>query len=123
MDSQWQAAGDDAGDRPLWFNPPDGEDNRRRALTRDRVVAEALAIVSAHGEYGQVLISRWPLSDIRIHDISVPGAFAAPDRTGRRKRSGALHALQEIHQHGRARRFARVNRQLGPNVVCDPAHP
>ncbi len=49
MDSQWQAAGDDAGDRPLWFNPPDGEENRRRALTRDRVVAEALAIVSAHG--------------------------------------------------------------------------
>jgi AcrR family transcriptional regulator len=48
MDSQRQAAGD-AGDRPLWFNPPDGEDNRRRALTRDRVVAEALAIVSAHG--------------------------------------------------------------------------
>jgi hypothetical protein len=32
MDSQRQAAGDDAGDRPLWFNPPDGEDNRRPGI-------------------------------------------------------------------------------------------
>ena len=49
MDSQRQAAGDDAGTRPLWFSPPDGEENRRRVLTRDRVVAGALAIISAHG--------------------------------------------------------------------------
>ena len=49
MASQRQAAGDNAGTRPLWFSPPDGEQNRRRALTRDRVVAEALAIISAGG--------------------------------------------------------------------------
>ena len=47
MDSRWQAAGHSAG--TLWFNPPGGEKNRRRALTRDRVVAEALAIISAGG--------------------------------------------------------------------------
>jgi AcrR family transcriptional regulator len=47
MDSQRQAAGHSAG--TLWFNPPGGEENRRRALTRDRVVAEALAIISAGG--------------------------------------------------------------------------
>ena len=48
MDSQRQAAaGHSAG--TLWFNPPGGEENRRRVLTRDRVVAEALAIVSADG--------------------------------------------------------------------------
>ena len=47
MDSQRQAAGHSAG--TLWFNPPGGEENRRRALTRDRVVAEALAIISADG--------------------------------------------------------------------------
>jgi hypothetical protein len=39
MDSQRRAAGDDAGTRPLWFSPPDGEENRRRVLARDRVVA------------------------------------------------------------------------------------
>ena len=47
MDSQRQAAGHSAG--TLWFNPRGGEENRRRALTRDRVVAEALAIISADG--------------------------------------------------------------------------
>jgi len=49
MDSQRQAAGHSAG--TLWFNPPGGEENRRRALTRGRVVAEALAIISALGAY------------------------------------------------------------------------
>jgi len=33
---------------------------------------EAKSIISADGEYGQILISRWPLAEIRIHDISVP---------------------------------------------------
>jgi AcrR family transcriptional regulator len=40
------------GDRslaPLWFSPPDSTESRRRALTRDRVVAEALALISADG--------------------------------------------------------------------------
>ena len=39
MPSRRQAAGGDTGTRPLWFSPPDGEENRRRSLTRDRVVA------------------------------------------------------------------------------------
>ena len=49
MPRQRQAAADDAGTRPLWFNPPAGQQSRRRVLTRDRVVAEALAIISADG--------------------------------------------------------------------------
>jgi AcrR family transcriptional regulator len=36
----------------LWFSPPDGQESRRRALTRDRVVAEALLIISADGASG-----------------------------------------------------------------------
>jgi AcrR family transcriptional regulator len=43
-----QQAGD-TGTRSLWFNPPDGADGGRRALTRERVVAEALAVISADG--------------------------------------------------------------------------
>ncbi len=35
--------------RALWFSPPDGEESRRRALTRDRVVAEALSVIAADG--------------------------------------------------------------------------
>ena len=49
MASQQQAAAEDAETGPLWFSPPDARENRRRVLTRDRVVAEALAIISAQG--------------------------------------------------------------------------
>jgi AcrR family transcriptional regulator len=38
-----------AGEPSLWFSPPDGEESRRRALTRERVVEEALAIISTDG--------------------------------------------------------------------------
>ena len=39
----------DAGQQSLWFSPPDGEQSRRRALTRERVVAEALTVIAADG--------------------------------------------------------------------------
>ena len=44
-----QQAPASAGQRDLWFSPPDGEEIRRRALTRERVVAEALAVIAADG--------------------------------------------------------------------------
>jgi AcrR family transcriptional regulator len=44
-----QAAVDDAGSRPPWFIPPAGEENRRRSLTREHVVAEALTVIGANG--------------------------------------------------------------------------
>src|SRR5262249_49734012 len=43
----------------------------RRALGEHAI--EAKSITGADGDYGQILISRWPLNDIHIHDISVPG--------------------------------------------------
>jgi AcrR family transcriptional regulator len=49
MASKRQAATEDTGTRALWFTPPDGEDNRRRTLTRDSLVTESLAIISAGG--------------------------------------------------------------------------
>ncbi len=42
-----QAKGMDT--RSLWFNPPDDGESSRRALTRERVVAEALAVISTDG--------------------------------------------------------------------------
>jgi AcrR family transcriptional regulator len=44
-----QAAVDDPGSRPVWFIPPVGEENRRRSLTREQVVAEALTVISTDG--------------------------------------------------------------------------
>jgi AcrR family transcriptional regulator len=40
---------DDEGSRPLWFLPPAGEEIRRRTLTRQQVVAEALTAIAADG--------------------------------------------------------------------------
>ena len=37
------------GQHPLWFSPPGGDDRHRRALTREQVVAEALAIIGDGG--------------------------------------------------------------------------
>ena len=39
----------DAGQPSLWFSPPDTTDSSRRALTRERVVAEALTVISSDG--------------------------------------------------------------------------
>src|SRR5580692_10436967 len=40
---------EDADTRSVWFNPPDDGETSRRALTRERVVAEALAVISTDG--------------------------------------------------------------------------
>ena len=49
MAQQQQAAGNDVGSSQLWFIPPTGEQNRRRTLTREHVVAEALTVISTQG--------------------------------------------------------------------------
>jgi len=54
------------------WNAADGAD--AFALLADAVGAhrvEARSIVAADGDYGQMLVSRWPLAEPRIHDISV----------------------------------------------------
>jgi AcrR family transcriptional regulator len=44
-----QSEAADPGPHTLWFSPPDGDHRHRRALTRERVVAEALAIIGTDG--------------------------------------------------------------------------
>jgi AcrR family transcriptional regulator len=39
----------DGGSRSLWFNPPADDQDRRPQLTRERVVAEALAVIAEDG--------------------------------------------------------------------------
>jgi len=41
------AAAGDAGSHQLWFAPPVIDQDRRRTLTRERLVAEALAVIAA----------------------------------------------------------------------------
>jgi AcrR family transcriptional regulator len=63
-----QQAGD-TGARSLWFNPPDDEDRGRQVLTRERVVAEALAVISTDG--AQALSMRAIAARLGV----VPGAL------------------------------------------------
>jgi AcrR family transcriptional regulator len=63
-----QQAGD-AGSRSLWFNPPNDGESSRRLLTRERVVAEALAVISAQG--AQALSMRAIAARLGV----VPGAL------------------------------------------------
>jgi TetR/AcrR family tetracycline transcriptional repressor len=51
MPKQGGAASDaaDQGPRTLWFTTAAGDEERRRTLTRDRVVAEALSVIAADG--------------------------------------------------------------------------
>ena len=49
MANQPQAGTDGPGARTLWFMPPGGDEGRRRRLTRERIVAEALAVISGDG--------------------------------------------------------------------------
>jgi AcrR family transcriptional regulator len=44
-----QGGTDGAGPHPLWFIPPAGQEAQRRVLTRERVVAEALATIAENG--------------------------------------------------------------------------
>ncbi|HEU5384491.1 MAG TPA: TetR/AcrR family transcriptional regulator [Streptosporangiaceae bacterium] len=92
MARQRQAEADDAGTGPLWFNPPASEESRRRALTRDRVVAEALAIISADGASALSMrtlatrlgvvpaaLYRHVRSKEQLHDLILDGVLAEVD--------------------------------------------
>jgi AcrR family transcriptional regulator len=100
--SQWQeanvakrpeAAAVDADSRRLWFTPPVGEENRRRALTRERVVAEARTVIGADGvdalsmralaaRLGVVpgALYRHVRNKEQLHDLVLDGVLAEVDR-------------------------------------------
>src|SRR6266511_3779600 len=87
-----RTAADDAGSRPLWFIPPAGEENRRRALTREQVVAEALTVIGADGvdalsmrtlatRLGVVpgALYRYVRNKEQLHDLVLDGVLAEVD--------------------------------------------
>ena len=76
----------------LCLQEVDGRDRfdggRQIDLLADAVgcnVAEACTVRSAHREQSHVVISRWPLRDVRVHDLSV----------GRREPRAAIEAVVE----------------------------
>jgi AcrR family transcriptional regulator len=55
--------------RSLWFDPPIGDQDRRHQLTRDRVVAEALAVIAHDG------VQALTMRRLAAHLGVVPGAL------------------------------------------------
>ncbi len=92
MANQRHPAGGDAGSRPLWFTPPAAEQSRRRTLTRDGVIAEALAIISTDGIEALTMrtlatrlgvvpgaLYRHVRSKEQLHDLVLDGVLAEVD--------------------------------------------
>jgi AcrR family transcriptional regulator len=95
-------AGQQAGDRDtrsLWFNPADEGDRARRTLTRERVVAEALAVISAEG--AQALSMRAVAARLGV----VPGALYRHVRSKEQLYDLVLDAV-----------LAEVDRQADPGA-------
>jgi TetR/AcrR family tetracycline transcriptional repressor len=132
-----QQAAVSPGDHELWFSPPDGEEIRRRALTRERVVAEALAVIATDGaaalsmrglaaRLGVVpgalyrhVRSKEQLCDLAVDGVlaeigtQVDGALAWPDRIKALARR--LRAVLENHPGIAA--LLKTRDPLGPHSL------
>ncbi|SRR6266550_1472748 len=86
------AAAADPRPHPLWFTPPDTDQDRRRTLTRDRVVAEALSVIAADGVDGLSMralatrlgvvpaaLYRHVRNKEQLHDLILDGVLAEVD--------------------------------------------
>ncbi len=127
-----------AGDDPLGFSPPDGPDSRRRALTRERVVAEARTVISADGAAALSMrglaarlgvvpgaVYRHVRSKEQLLDLVVDGVLAEVDTradpalswTGQVKvLAGRLRAVLEDHPGIAA--LLKTRDPLGPHSLA-----
>jgi AcrR family transcriptional regulator len=127
-----------AGQQALWFNPPDGQENRRRTLTREQVVAEALAIIGTDGagalsmrglaaRLGVVpgALYRHVRSKEQLCDLAVDGVLAEVDtRTDRSLRwAGQVKALARrlravLEDHPGVAGLLKTRDPLGPHSLA-----
>ena len=94
----------DAGSHPLWFTPPVVDQDRRRALTRERVVAEALSVIGADG------VDALSMRALATRLGVVPGG-AVPPRT----QQGAALRPRPGRRAGRGRLTISITPSPGPS--------
>jgi len=131
------AAADDGGSRPLWFIPPAGDENRRRALTREHVVAEALTVIGTNGvealsmrdlasRLGVVpaALYRHVRNKEQLHDLVLDGVLAEVDcrvdhRVGWTERVKVLaHRLRAVlENHPGIAALLKTRDPLGPHSL------
>ncbi len=121
----------------LWFTPPGADEQHRRALTRERVVAEALAIIAADGAAALSMralaarlgvvpgaLYRHVRNKEQLCDLAADSVLAevdtrpgrTPDWTGRVKvLAGRLRAVLDDHPGIAA--LLQTRDPLGPNSL------
>ena len=125
---------EDADSRSLWFNPPDDGESSRRALTRERVVAEALTVISTDGAQALSMralarrlgvvpgaLYRHVRSKVQLHDLVLDAVLTEVD-------CRADPALPSIEQVAMLAHRLRVVLENHPGIAAllktrDPVSP
>jgi AcrR family transcriptional regulator len=124
--------------RSLWFTPPVGDQDRRRTLTRDRVVAEALSVIAAHGvdalsmralatRLGVVpaALYRHVRNKEQLHDLVLDGVLAEvdhhldPSHTWTEQVKTLAHRLRTVlEDHPGIAGLLKTRDPLGPHSLA-----
>jgi len=132
------AAADEGGSHPLWFIPPAGDESRRRVLTREHVVAEALTVIGTNGvealsmrdlagRLGVVpaALYRHVRNKEQLHDLVLDGVLAEVDcrvdhRLGWTERVKVLaHRLRTVlESHPGIAGLLKTRDPLGPHSLA-----
>jgi AcrR family transcriptional regulator len=127
-----------AGEDVLWFSPPDGPDSRRRVLTRERVVAEALTVISTDGAAALSMralaarlgvvpgaIYRHVRSKEQLLDLVVDGVLAEADTRAdpalswaRQIKTLALRLRAVLEDHPGIAALLKTRDPLGPHSLA-----
>jgi endonuclease/exonuclease/phosphatase family metal-dependent hydrolase len=91
------------------------------AFLRERVgghAAEARTIMTAEGDYGHMLLSRWPLRRVQVHDISVAGR--EPRGIVEAEALSPFGSIRMIGAHFGLRRGERRRQTAALRALVDP---
>jgi len=138
MAQRQAAAADDAHSQPLWFIPPTGDESRRRALTREDVVTEALAVIGADGVDALTMralatrlgvvpgaLYRHVRNKEQLHDLVLDGVLAEVDCTVDHRRAWTdrvkvlAHRLRTVlENHPGIAGLLKTRDPLGPHSLA-----
>jgi len=138
MAQRQAAAADGADSRPLWFIPPTSDESRRRTLTREDVVTEALAVIGADGVDALTMralatrlgvvpgaLYRHVRNKEQLHDLVLDGVLAEVDCTVDHRRAWTnrvkvlAHRLRTVlENHPGIAGLLKTRDPLGPHSLA-----
>jgi AcrR family transcriptional regulator len=138
MAQRQAAAADGAHSRPPWFIPPTSDESRRRTLTREDVVTEALAVIGADGVDALTMralatrlgvvpgaLYRHVRNKEQLHDLVLDGVLAEVDCTVDHRRAWTnrvkvlAHRLRTVlENHPGIAGLLKTRDPLGPHSLA-----